>query len=161
FSVFPLLKQELGLSQTQLGLLGSSVFWVYALLVPVAGGLGDVLSRKSLIALALLLWSTSTFLSGLVSGFVLLFLFRALTGTGEAFYYPAANSMISDYHGQSTRALAMGIHQTSVYFGIVVSGTLAGYIGQQYGWRWAFVSFGAAGILLGPVASATCVATPR
>jgi MFS family permease len=129
-------------------LLGSSFFWVFAILVPVAGSLGDVLSRKNLIVLALLLWSTATFLSGLVGGFALLLVFRALTGTGEAFYYPAANSMISDYHGQPTRALAMGIHQTSVYLGIIVSGTLAGYIGEKYGWRWAFLSFGVAGILL-------------
>lgn len=152
FSVFPLLQQELGLTETQLGLLGSSFFWVYAILVPLAGGLGDVMSRKSLIALALLVWSAATFVSGLVSGFALLFVFRAFTGTGEAFYYPAANSMISDYHGQPTRALAMSIHQTSVYFGIVASGALAGYVGQTFGWRWAFLSFGAAGILVAWIA---------
>src|SRR5713226_7669786 len=160
FSVFPLIQRELGLTEMQLGLLGSSFFWVYALLVPIAGGLGDVLSRKSLIALALLLWSAATFLSGLVGGFALLFLFRALTGTGEAFYYPAANSMISDYHGQPTRALAMGIHQTSVYFGIVVSGALAGYVGQTFGWRWAFLSFGATGILVAWIAW-KCLIEPR
>jgi MFS family permease len=148
FSVFPLVKQDLGLSDTQLGLLGSAFFWVYALLVPVAGNLGDVLSRRNLIVLALLVWSAATCASGLTGGLVLLILFRALTGAGEAFYYPSANSVLSDYHGQETRALAMGIHQTSVYLGIVASGTLAGYVGQQFGWRWAFVGFGAAGILL-------------
>lgn len=155
FSVFPLVKGELGLSDTQLGLLGSSFLWVYAVLVPVAGNLGDVLSRRTIIIGALLLWSTATLCSGLVSGFALLFLFRALTGAGEAFYYPSANSIISDYHGQETRAVAMGIHQTSLYFGIVASGALAGYIGQTYGWRLAFVSFGGAGILLALLACAT------
>lgn len=151
-SVFPLLKVELGLSDTQLGLLGSSFFWVYAVLVPVAGGLGDVLSRKNLVVLALLLWSAATFCSGLSGGFILLFVFRALTGTGEAFYYPAANSMISDYHGQRTRSLAMGIHQTSVYFGTIASASAAGYIGEQFGWRWSFLSFGTIGILVAALA---------
>lgn len=148
FSVFPLVKAELGLSDVQLGLLSSCFFWVYALAVPLAGGLGDVLSRRKIIVLALLTWSAATFCSALVGGFALLLFFRALTGTSEAFYYPAANSIISDYHGQRTRALAMGIHQTSVYFGIVASGALAGYVGQRYGWRAAFLAFGGVGLVL-------------
>jgi len=146
-SVFPLLQREMGLSNAQLGLLGSSFQWVYGILVPIAGGLGDVLSRRSLIALALLVWSAATFSSGLAASFAVLLVLRALTGAGEAFYYPAATSMIADYHGQKTRATAISIHQTSVYIGIVASGALAGYIGQQYGWRVAFLAFGATGIL--------------
>ena len=148
FSVFPLLQRELGLSNTQLGLLGSSFQWVYAILVPVAGGLGDVFSRRNLIALALLVWSLATFSSGLAAGFTLLLVLRALTGAGEAFYYPAATSIISDYHGLKTRAFAMSVHQTSVYVGIVSSGALAGYIGQEYGWRLAFLVFGGVGIIV-------------
>lgn len=147
FSIFPLLQRDLGLSNTQLGLLGSSFQWVYALLVPVAGSLGDMMSRRNLIVLALVVWSLATFSSGLVAGFGLLLALRALTGAGEAFYYPAATSMIADYHGQKTRALAMSVHQTGVYSGIVCSGALAGYIGQQYGWRLAFVTFGGVGLL--------------
>ncbi|MCZ2153004.1 MAG: MFS transporter [Bryobacterales bacterium] len=146
FSVFPLLKGELGLTNTQLGLLGSSFQWVYACLVPVAGFLGDFISRKRVIISALLLWSSTTITSGLVSGFSLLLALRALTGAGEAFYYPSATSIIADYHGEKTRALAMSIHQTSLYFGVVVSGTLAGYLGQKFGWRSAFLVFGVAGL---------------
>ena len=148
FSVFPLLQEELGLSNTQLGLLGSSFQWVYACLVPVAGFLGDSLSRKRIIVTALLLWSLTTVASGLATGFFLLLILRALTGAGEAFYYPSATSIISDYHGSNTRALAMSIHQTSLYFGVVISGTLAGYLGQQFGWRSAFFVFGTAGVLM-------------
>ncbi len=153
FSVFPLVKQDLGLSNTQLGLLGSSFQWVYAILVPFAGLLGDAVSRKRIILCALLLWSVTTVSSGLVSGFALFLALRALTGAGEAFYYPAATSIISDYHGSSTRALAMSIHQTSLYFGVVVSGTLAGYIGQAFGWRSAFIAFGAAGVMVALMAT--------
>jgi predicted MFS family arabinose efflux permease len=147
FSVFPLLQKDLGLSNTQLGLLGSSFQWVYAVLAPVAGGLGDILSRRNLIAFALVVWSLATFTSGLATGFWLLLALRALTGAGEAFYYPAANSIIADYHGKATRASAMSIHQTSVYAGIVCSGALAGLVGQEYGWRLAFLSFGVVGVL--------------
>jgi MFS family permease len=153
FSVFPLIQREFGLSDASLGLLGSVFFWVYAVLVPVAGALGDRLTRKSIVVFALLVWSAATAVSGLVSGFVLLVAFRALTGAGEAFYYPAANSIIGDYHGRGTRALAMSIHQTSVYLGIVGSGTLAGYVGQVYGWRTAFLVFGGVGVALAVLAS--------
>jgi len=146
FSVFPLVQRELGLSNTQLGLLGSSFQWVYALLVPVAGGIGDALSRRNLIVLALLAWSATTFSSGLATGFLGLLVLRALTGAGEACYYPAATSLLSDYHGQRTRATALSVHQTSVYIGIVTSGALAGYVGQEYGWRPAFLVFGGVGL---------------
>ena len=61
--------------------------------------------------------------------------------------------MLSDFHGQSSRATAMAIHQTSVYVGIVASGTLAGYIGQTFGWRPAFLVFGGAGLLVALAAS--------
>lgn len=138
----------------QLGLLGSSFQWVYGILVPVAGCLGDAMSRKRLIVAALLVWSAATFSSGLAGGFILLLLLRAITGTGEAFYYPAATSIIGDYHGQRTRSFAMSLHQTSVYFGIVSSAAMAGYIGQHYGWRSAFLLFGGIGILAALVLAA-------
>jgi MFS family permease len=151
FSVFPLLQREMGLSNTQLGLLGSSFQWIYAILVPIAGGLGDITSRRNQIALALLVWSAATFASGFAGGFFALLVLRAITGAGEAFYYPAAASIIADYHGQKTRALALSFHQTSVYIGIVCSGALAGYVGQLYGWRIAFITFGAAGVMLAAI----------
>ena len=148
FSVLPLVKEELALDDARLGLFGSVFFWVYATLVPVAGSLSDVLSRKRIVLAALAVWSAATFSSGLAVGFLMLVALRGLTAFGEAFYYPAANSMLSDFHGQSSRATAMAIHQTSVYVGVVVSGTLAGYIGQTLGWRPAFLFFGAAGLLV-------------
>jgi MFS family permease len=55
------------------------------------------------------------------------------------------------YHGHETRSRAMGLHQTSVYVGTIAGGFFAGLIGQPYGWRWSFLVFGMAGILLGIV----------
>ena len=154
FSVLPLVKRELQLTDTQLGLMSSAFFWVYAILVPLAGTLGDVVSRKRLIVAALLVWSFGTAASGFTAGFLSLVVCRSATAFGEAFYYPSANSMIGDYHGEKSRATAMAIHQTSAYTGIVVSGALAGYVGEKYGWRAAFISFGAAGMVIAAIASA-------
>lgn len=153
FSVMPLVKTELLLNDARLGLFGSVFFWIYGLLVPVAGLLGDSWSRKRIIVAALIAWSAATFSSGLAAGFLLLVTLRGLTAFGEAFYYPSANSILSDLHGTGTRATAMAIHQTSVYVGIVVSGTAAGWIGQTWGWRPAFLAFGGLGLLVAVIAA--------
>ncbi|MBL8231949.1 MAG: MFS transporter [Bryobacterales bacterium] len=152
FSVFPLVKGELGLSDAELGLIGSVFFWVYGLLVPVAGGMADRFSRRWIVIVALAVWSMATIGSSFAAGLMLLVVLRGLTAAGEAFYFPAAGSMISDYHGTDTRATAMAIHQTSNYLGVMVSGGLAGWIGQHYGWRSSFAWFGGAGILVAAVA---------
>jgi MFS family permease len=71
---------------------------------------------------------------------------RASSGLAEAFYFPAAMSMIGDYHAAGTRSRAMALHQSSVYAGTVAGGVGSGWIAQTYGWRPMFVWFGAAGI---------------
>jgi MFS family permease len=53
---------------------------------------------------------------------------------GEAFYFPAAMSLLGDYH-RATRPRAMSIHQSSVYVGSIAGGYLSGYMGQYHGWR--------------------------
>ncbi|WP_321475053.1 MFS transporter [uncultured Paludibaculum sp.] len=148
FSVFPLVKTDMNLTDTQLGVIGSAFFWVYALLVPVAGGLGDVFSRKWIVIGSLAVWSAATFGSTFAMGLAALVVLRAFTAAGEAFYYPSAASIISDYHGEESRSTALSVHQTANYFGVMVSGGLAGYIGQHYGWRSAFMVFGLAGIVV-------------
>ncbi|MDR2704696.1 MAG: MFS transporter [Planctomycetaceae bacterium] len=146
--VLPQLKTELGLSDIQAGLVASIFLWTYAIFVPIAGWLGDIFHRKSIIFGSLLFWSAATITSGFSSGLFMLIVFRSLaTGGGEAFYYPAANSLISQYH-HKTRALAMSIHQTSLYVGIITSGLISGWIAEQFGWRMAFFVFGSFGVLL-------------
>ncbi len=151
FSVFPVLKTHLGMNDFELGIVGSSFMWMYALFGPVAGWLGDRFARKSIIIGALVFWSGATAATALCHTFWELTLVRALGGLGEAFYFPAAMSLISDYHSGATRSRAMSLHQSGVYAGTVLGGTLAGFVAQYYGWRWSFVVFGAAGSLLGLV----------
>jgi len=151
FSVFPLLERELGLTSTQLGLLGSSFAWVYGLSAPLAGNIVDRIQRKTAILGGLHVWSLICMTTALARNFPQLLFFRAAEGLGETFYYPASMSLVSDYHGKRTRSRAMGFHQTSVYFGTIGGGFFAGLIGQHYGWRWSFIVFGALGIVLGVV----------
>jgi MFS family permease len=149
FSVFPLLKSELNLTDVQLGIVGSAFMWVYALMGPFAGIVGDRLSRKTLIVGGLIFWSLVTVATALSTTYWQLVLFRALEGLGEAFYFPASMSLVSDYHGKATRSRAMAIHQSSVYAGTIAGGAVAGYLAQHYGWRSSFYLFGTLGTLLG------------
>jgi MFS family permease len=142
------LSTELRLSDPQAGLVASIFMWTYALMVPVAGYAGDVLRRKWIVVGSLLFWSLATIVSGASAGLLGLVFFRGLaTGGGEAFYYPAANSLIGQYHDR-TRALAMSIHQTSLYAGTVASGLIAGWLSEHFGWRTSFYGFGAVGLVL-------------
>ena len=151
FSVFPLIKQQFGLSDVQLGIVGSSFMWMYAFFGPCAGWVCDRLPRKSLVLGGLVFWSVITASTALTHNYWQLVVCRALGGLGEAFYFPAAMSLISDYHGPATRSRAMSLHQSSVYAGTIAGGAVSGFVGQSYGWRSSFLLFGAAGILLGVV----------
>ena len=151
FSVFELLKSEMHLSDVQLGIVGASFMWVYAGIGPIAGLVGDRINRKTLIIAGLVFWSLITIATALSTRYSHLILFRALEGFGEAFYFPASMSMLSDYHSAGTRSRAMSIHQSSVYAGTIAGGSVAGVLGQHYGWRSSFYLFGSLGLLLGVV----------
>ncbi len=151
FSVFPLLKAEMHLTDLQLGIVGAAFMWVYAAIGPIAGMVGDRVQRKTLIVGGLVFWSLITICTALSANYLQLVLFRALEGFGEAFYFPASMSMISAYHTSETRSRAMSAHQSSVYAGTIAGGTFAGVLGQHYGWRSGFYLFGGLGVLLGLV----------
>lgn len=146
--VLPLMREDLALSDFQIGLIATIFNFIYALLVPVAGYVGDRYSKKWILTLSVLFWSCATMLTGLSTGIVMLIVTRSLaTGGGEAFFGPANYSMLASYHKENTRSFAMSIHQTAYYIGIIISGLLAGYIGQHYGWKSAFYVFGAIGVV--------------
>jgi len=151
FSVFPLLKSEMGLSDVELSIVGSSFMWVYAVMGPFAGLLTDKFRRKTLIIGGLVFWSAVTVATALSQNYWHLVVLRAFQGLGEAFFFPASMSLISDYHGKGTRSKAMAINQSGVYAGTIAGGALAGLLAQVYGWRSSFYIFGFLGIALGLV----------
>ncbi|HEY4379487.1 MAG TPA: MFS transporter [Acidobacteriaceae bacterium] len=148
FSVFPLLANEFRISDFQLGIIASSFMWMYAGFGPVAGWISDRLPRKTVILGALAIWSIATGLTAFATGYRSLVAVRALGGLAEAFYFPAAMSMLGDYHGPASRSRAMSIHQSAVYIGSIAGATLSAVIAEHHGWRPAFLLFGGIGVLL-------------
>jgi MFS family permease len=149
FTVFPLLGTEFHLSNASLSVLSASFMCTYALFGPLAGLICDRMPRRTLILGALIFWSLTAAATAFVRNYAQLVTCVALGGLGEAFYFPAAMSMIADYHAPDTRSRAMSLHQSSVYIGSIAGGTIAGYLGQFYGWRTGFLWFGSVGIVLG------------
>ena len=146
--VLPAIRSELNLTDSNMGLIASILILVYGILVPVAGYIGDRTNKKYVLMISLLVWSTSTLFTGMSAMLIhLIFLQSIATGGGEAFYSPSANALISEHHSK-TRATAMSIHQTALYAGIIMSGYLAGWIADHFGWRIAFYVFGGFGIIL-------------
>ncbi len=162
FSVFTPIKAEMGLTDVQLGWIGSAFMYVYALAGPLAGVIGDRFSRKFLIIGGLVFWSVVTVGTALATQYWHLVLVRALEGFGEAFYFPASMALIADYHdADGTKSRAMGLHQSSVYAGTIAGGAVSGYLGQYYGWRSSFIVFGSLGVLLGVVLLVALKEPPR
>ena len=97
--VMPLIKADLKLSDTEVGLIASVLVWTFGALVPFAGFLGDRMSRKFIVGGSLLFWSLATIATGLCNTVIQFVFLRGIaTGGGEAFYAPSANALISEEH---------------------------------------------------------------
>jgi len=151
YSVFPLLQPQFHLTNVQLGIVGSAFMWMYALAGPFAGWLCDRWPRKRIIVVALVFWSGMTALNAWAGDYPVLVLLRALGGLGEAFYFPAALSLLGDFHPGGTRSRAMSVHQSSVYIGTIAGGGIAAWVAERHGWQQSFLLFGLGGVALGVV----------
>lgn len=143
------IQSDLGLSSKAMGLVGTSLILVNGILLPVAGILGDRVSKKWILVAALALWSTATMLTGLAVSLTGLILLRSIaTGGGEAFYAPPANKIISENHPVESRATALSVHQSALYAGFIISGIVAAALAATMGWRKVFYVFGGLGVVL-------------
>ena len=147
FSIFPILKSELHFTDAQLGLTGSAFLWVYGLCSPIAGQIGDRFSKRRLVALSLLLWSGVTALTGFSHSVGMVLTCRALTGVTESLFVPAAVALLANAHRPENRSRAFALYGTGQLAGIVVGGWYGGFVAQEFQWRLAFYSLGAAGIV--------------
>src|SRR6202165_2976994 len=143
----PLIQKEFHLSDSQVGLLGSAFLLVYAVAAVPFGYWADRGVRKTVVAAGVAIWSVATLFTGFARNFVQLFASRAVLGIGEAGYYPAGTSMLSDYFPKEQRGRVMSIWGAGSTFGIAVGFAGGGYIADKFGWRSAFFFAAVPGIL--------------
>ena len=142
------LKDELHLSDTQLGTIAAAFMLGYFLTAPIFGWLGDRLPRKWLIGAGVLVWSAGTVLSGQAHGFAALVCFRALVGFGEASFGTISPGWIADLFPPGKRNNAISIFYLAIPVGSALGYIFGGIMAARYGWRSAFLWAGAPGLLL-------------
>ena len=156
------IKEDLHLSDAQLGLLGGLAFAaLYAILgIPVAR-LAERRNRMTIISVALVIWSAMTMLCAAAGNFVQLALARAGVGVGEAACTPCAHSLLADSFPPQHRATAMAFYSLGVPLGTLLGALGGAWVADLYGWRVAFVAVGAPGLLLALIAKLTIREPPR
>jgi MFS family permease len=146
FSIFPVLQAELHANSVELGLTSTVFLFTYALFSPFAGYIADGFGRARVIIGSLVVWSSACFAASHMHSIFGILVSRAGMGVSEAFYIPAALALIVETHGERSKSLATGIHQTGCYAGIIIGGVVGGLAGQSYGWRLLFAVLGLIGI---------------
>ena len=143
------IKRDLQLSDTAMGLLtGFAFVALYAVAsVPIAR-LAETASRRTIIAVALALWSAMTTLSAFASSFAQLALARIGIGFAESATGPASNSMIADLYPPARRPFALSMLATASPVGMMLAFIVGGWLSDAVGWRMTLVSAGVPGIVL-------------
>jgi len=137
-SLFPFLKQDWGITDTQCGLLVSAVYWSILIFTLPVSVLIDRWSRKKSIGLMALLWSAATLACAFTRNFNQLFAARTAIGLGEAGYAPGGTAMIATMFPKAIRARMLGIWNASIPLGSALGIVLGGVIAEHVGWRHAF-----------------------
>lgn len=144
------MRKEFGLSDTQIGLLGGVFIWIYALAGVPLGRAADTWSRKKLLAIGVIVWTTLTASAGLAVNFNMLLLSRMGVGVGEAVCAPSAASWLGDLFPPERRARALALFMLGVPVGGAFSFFFSGSVAQAFGWRTAMVVAALPAVLLLP-----------
>ncbi|HYK03100.1 MAG TPA: MFS transporter [Thermoanaerobaculia bacterium] len=142
------LKLDLGLTDTQIGFIGTGFILVYALTSPVFGSLGDKRARPPLIAIGVAIWSIATAMAGFARGFWTLLIARSTVGVGEAAYGTIAPALLSDQFPIEKRGRVFAVFFAAIPIGSAAGYILGGLADQHLGWRAAFWIAGFPGLLL-------------
>lgn len=143
----PLIRDQFGLSNAQLGVLLSAFFWTYTPGQLPAGWLAERLDARRVLATGLAIWGVATALTGIASGFLMLLVFRALLGVGESVMFPASFKILARNAREGQRGGANGFLVAGTLCGPAFGTLAGGLLMARFGWRVAFVVFGCASLL--------------
>ncbi len=146
--VITLVQDELGFSDTQVGLLPFAFTIASFLMAVPAGYLADRRPRTKIIAVVLTIWAALSALTAMVTNFFQFFVVRAALGMGETMDNPASSSLIADYYPARIRGRAYAFQRVAGTVGSALGLILAGIVAGILGWRAAFLLVGVPGSLL-------------
>jgi MFS family permease len=146
----PMLKDELGISPSQLGILLSAFFWTYACLQPVAGWLVDRFDVNWVYAIGFFAWSLATAATGFLHVFAALFAMRLIIGIGESVAFPSYSKIIALHIPEEHRGLANSVIAAGLALGPGFGMLLGGLLMARFGWRPFFIVLGLTSLLWVP-----------
>lgn len=143
----PLIQDQLHLSATQLGILGSAFYYAYVPAQPLVGWLGERYGAHRLLAAGVAIWSVATLLTGFVGAFISLLLLRLMLGLGESAGFPCVSKLVAVAVPTNRIGMANGVIAFAYLVGPAFGTTLGGTLMSYVGWRPVFVLFGALSLL--------------
>lgn len=147
-AVFPLLKLEWGVADSQLGALVSVVSLVVGVMTIPMSLIADRWGRVKSITLMAFVWCIATVACGMAKDFTQMLLARAVVGLGEAAYAAAGAALLAHTFPIKKRSAVLGAFQSAGLFGSVLGVVIGGAVAAQLGWRAAFFAVGVPGLLL-------------
>ena len=138
----PLIKDQLGLSSTQIGLLVSAFFWSYVPAQIPAGWFAERFNPYVTMGIGLALWSGATAMASVASGFGMLFALRILLGLGESVAYPCSAKLFAQYLPSSALGRANGLVGVGMALGPAFGTFFGGLLMAKFGWRSVFLLLG-------------------
>lgn len=147
----PLIRNELGLSVAEMGVLLSAFLWPYAFTLLVAGAIVDRGKPRRVLTVSLIVWSLAQAAAGFIATYGQFLLARALLGIGEAPMFPTAARVVKDWYHEKDQALGVGIWNGAPSLGTAIAPALLTPIMLVFGWRWMFMLMGCLGIVLAGV----------
>jgi MFS family permease len=144
------IMETFGIDEVQMGAVFTGALLVSAILYPLWGYLYDRFARSKLLALASLIWGSTTWLSAISPTYPFFLVSRASTGVDDS-SYPGIYSLISDYFGPQLRGKVYGILQLSQPLGYMLGLIVATFLASSIGWRGIFYITGSLGLLLAVV----------
>lgn len=145
--LWPVISQELHLSDTDYSAIVSAFQVAYAVMWLVGGALLDVIGTRLGLAIAMVWWSVAGMLTALANSVFSFSVFRVLVGIGEGCNWPGASKVVAEWFPARQRGLAVAIFDSGSSVGGLVGALLVTWLADVYGWRSAFVACGFLGFL--------------
>jgi MFS family permease len=143
----PLIRNELGLSHVQIGLLLGAFFWSYTPGQLIAAWIAERINAYRTIAIGVTLWSLATAASGFATGFIGLLALRLALGLGESAAFPCSSKLLAEHLPEHRLGFANGMIGVGLALGPAFGTFAGGLLMAKFGWRPVFILFGLASLL--------------
>ena len=146
--ILPLIQEDLKLSSTQVGLLGSAIFLGMAIFVMPISFIGENKSQRRAISLCGILWSGATMACGMAGSAIMLIVSRFIVGAGNSAYAPLSTAMLTTWYKKSSWGKLLGSYNTAMSIGGALGAVVFAALGSAFGWRSAFYIIGGVSLVV-------------